>query len=233
MATRVLVVEDDPNTADLVKMYLARDGYEVSVARDGAEGLRRARQDSPDLLVLDLMLPRMDGMEVCRAIRQESDVAIVMLTARFSEEDRLAGLDLGADDYVTKPFSPRELAARVRAVLRRTAKDAAEQKGAELKHGDVRVDMTNKAAYLGGTPLKLTATEFRMLVMFIREPGRVFSRDEIIDKVFGYDFDGLDRTVDAHVSHLRRKLQPAKDSRKHISTVYDMGYRFGNDQVVS
>ncbi len=229
MATTVLLVEDDPTTVEIVRLYLSREGHNVLVATDGVEGLRLARQERPDLLVLDLMLPGMDGMELCRILRQESDMPIVMLTARFGEEDRLAGLDLGADDYVTKPFSPRELCARVRAVLRRTARDALEPRAEELSHRNVRVDLNLRTAYVGETNVHLTPTEFRILLALMREPGRTFTRDQIIDRVFGYDFDGFDRTVDAHVSHLRRKLEVDTGEPRCIHTVYDAGYRFGDE----
>ena len=228
MASTVLIVEDDPNTLELVELYLRRDGHKVIMAQDGLEGLWLAREARPDLVVLDLMLPGLDDLEVCRILREESEVPIVMLTARVEEEDRLAGLDLGADDYLTKPFSLRELAARVRAVLRRTARDALEQGPAELTHGDIKVDLHHHAVYTNGMQITLTPTEFRLLVMLIREPGRTFTREQIIDRVFGYDFDGFDRTVDAHVSNLRRKLETDPESPAYIHTIYGVGYRFGN-----
>ena len=185
------------HTTELVRMYLARDGHRVLVAADGLEGLRVADEARPDLVVLDLMLPGLDGMEVCRELRETSDVPVIMLTARVEEADRLAGLDLGADDYVTKPFSPKELAARVRAVLRRAAREAAQDGPEEVSRGDVTLDFRTRAAYSGDSLVVLTPTEFRILAMLIREPQRVFTRDQIIDRVFGYDFDGFDRTVDA------------------------------------
>lgn len=228
MASTVLIVEDDPNTTEIVGIYLRRDGHKVLMAADGLEGLRLAREARPDLVVLDLMLPGLDGMEVCRILREESEVPIVILTARVEEEDRLAGLNLGADDYLTKPFSPRELAARVRAVLRRTARDALEQGILELAQGDVKVDLRHHAAYLKGTPLSLTPTEFRLLALLMREPGRTFTREQIIERAFGYDFDGFDRTVDAHVSNLRRKLEADPEKPHYIHTIYGIGYRFGN-----
>ena len=160
MASTVLIVEDDPDAVKLVGLYLRRDGHKVVSARDGLEGLRLAREARPDLVVLDLMLPKLDGIEVCRALRQESDVPVVMVTARVEEEDRLAGLELGADDYVTKPFSPRELAARIRAVLRRTARDALERGPAEISYGDVTVDLHGRTAYVNGDKVALTPTEF-------------------------------------------------------------------------
>ena len=217
------------HTTELVRMYLARDGHRVLAADDGLKGLRIAGEARPDLVVLDLMLPELDGMEVCRRLRESSDVPVIMLTARVDEADRLAGLDLGADDYVTKPFSPKELAARVRAVLRRAAREAAHDGPEKLHRGDVTVDLHTRAAYRGDTPVVLTPTEFRILTTLIREPQRVFTRDEIIDRVFGYDFDGFDRTVDAHVSNLRRKLKTNGDGSRYISTVYGVGYRFDND----
>jgi DNA-binding response OmpR family regulator len=228
VASTVLIVEDDPNTLEIVELYLRRDGHKVLMTPDGLEGLRLAREARPDLVVLDLMLPGLDGMEVCRILREESEVPIVMLTARVEEEDRLAGLDLGADDYLTKPFSPRELAARVRAVLRRTARDALERGPAELSQGDVKVDLRHHVVYIKGTQLLLTPTEFRLLALLMREPGRTFTREQIIDRVFGYDFDGFDRTVDTHVSNLRRKLEADPEKPRYIHTIYGVGYRFGN-----
>ncbi len=228
MASTILIVEDDPSTVELVRLYLARDGHKVLTALEGHEGLRLAREARPDLVVLDLMLPGLDGMEVCRILREESEVPIVMLTARVEEEDRLAGLDLGADDYVTKPFSPRELAARIRAVLRRTTNGAVERGPAELRYGNVVANLRLRAVHVGETAVRLTPTEFRLLVLLMREPGRTFSREEIMDKVFGYDFDGFDRAVDAHVSNLRRKLEAGQETSRYIHTIYGMGYRFGD-----
>ena len=224
-------MEDDLETTKLVSLYLGRDGHKVLSAADGVDGLRLAREAKPDLVVLDLMLPRLDGMEVCRALREESDVPILMLTARVEEEARLAGLDLGADDYVTKPFSPRELAARVRAVLRRTARQDLEAGPPKLEYGDIEVDLRRREVHVGGNKVVLTPTEFRLLVLFMREPGRTFTRDQIIDLIFGYDFDdGFDRTVDAHVSNFRRKLDAALGREcQYVHTVYGVGYRFGHE----
>ncbi len=228
MAATVLIVEDDPDTANLVQLYLRRDGYKVLSAPDGREGLKLAQDAGPDLVVLDLMLPGMDGLEVCRELRRDSNVPIIMLTARVEEEDRLEGLNLGADDYVTKPFSPRELAARVRAVLRRTARDAAEEGPLRLVVGDITVDLEKRTVQSGEDRVNLTPTEYRLLVLLMREPGRTFSRDQIIDRVFGYDFDGFDRTVDAHVSNLRSKVEADPDKPRYLQTVYGVGYRFGD-----
>ena len=228
MASTVLIVEDDPNTVEVVQLYLRRDGHQVISAADGLEGLRLAREAHPDLVVLDLMLPGMDGIEICRLLREESEVPIVMLTARVEEEDRLAGLDLGADDYVTKPFSPRELAARIRAVLRRSARDVVESGPVELTYGKIVVNRPRRTVHVGDTPVRLTPTEFRMLVLMMREPGLIFTRDQIIDRVFGYDFEGFDRTVDVHISSLRRKLEGARPEQRYIHTVYGVGYKLGD-----
>ena len=224
---RILVVDDDAKTVELVKLYLNRDGYKVLTAYDGIEALRLARESRPDLIVLDLMLPGLDGLQVCRTLRGESDVPIIMLTARTAEQDRLIGLDLGADDYVTKPFSPKELAARVRAVLRRLPEEALQRGPAEITHSELTVSFLTHEASLAGKPLNLTPIEFRLLGVLMREPEKVFSRAELIDKVFGYDFEGFDRTVDVHIRNLRRKLGADPDHPRYIKTVYGAGYRFG------
>lgn len=223
MNKRVLVVDDDVKTVDLVKLYLNRDGYRVLTAYDGLEALRLAQEARPDLIVLDLMLPGMDGLEVCRNIRKESDVPIIMLTARTTDEDKLTGLGLGADDYVTKPFSPRELAARVRAVLRRLP---GERGPDEIKHGKVKVNFRNHEAYLDDKPLNLTPVEFKLLGVMVKEPGRVFSREQLIEEALGYDFEGFNRTIDVHILNLRRKLESDPAHPKYIRTVYGAGYKF-------
>ena len=228
LRAKILVVDDDPNVVKLVQLYLERDGHEVLTASDGVAGLEMAREESPDLIVLDLMMPRMDGMEVCRTIRAESSVPVIMLTAMVEEDDRLAGLDLGADDYVTKPFSPRELAARVRAVLRRTARDRDDAGPGKLESGPFVVDLRQRTVSVAGTQITLTPTEFRLIALLVREPGRTFTREQIIDRVFGYDFDGFDRTVDAHMSSLRRKVDAVPGTAKRIQTVYGSGYRLNN-----
>ncbi|MFC1934903.1 response regulator transcription factor [Chloroflexota bacterium] len=220
---KVLVVDDDVKTVELVKLYLGRDGYKILAAYDGTEALRLARGNHPDLIVLDLMLPGIDGLEVCRVLRDESDVPIIMLTARTTDEDRLIGLDLGADDYVIKPFSPKELAARVRAVLRRFP---GERGPAEIKCGKLAMNFLKQEASFGGRSLNLTTVEFRLLGVFARESGRVFSRAELIEKAFGYDFEGFDRTIDVHILNLRRKLEPDSGRPRYIKTVYGAGYKF-------
>jgi DNA-binding response OmpR family regulator len=197
---RVLVVDDDVKTVELVKLYLNRDGYKVLTAYNGTDALRLAREGHPDLIVLDLMLPGIDGLNVCRTLRDESDVPIIMLTAKTTEEDRLTGLDLGADDYVPKPFSPKELAARVRAVLRRLPGEAIQRGPEEVRHGKLTVNFP--------------------------KPERVFSRAELIEKALGYDFEGFDRTIDVHILNLRRKLEPNPNHPQYIRTIYGVGYKF-------
>ncbi len=229
LSSKILVVDDDPNVVELIRLYLERDGHEILIANDGVAGLELAREELPDLIVLDLMMPRMDGMEVCRTLRAESLVPVVMLTAMVEEDNRLAGLDLGADDYVTKPFSPRELAARVRAVLRRTARDREDAGPVVLASGPFAVDLRQRSVTIASTSVTLTPTEFRLIAMLVREPGRTFSREQIIDRVFGYDFNGFDRTVDAHMSSLRRKVDAVPGTAKQIQTVYGSGYRLNHD----
>jgi two-component system, OmpR family, alkaline phosphatase synthesis response regulator PhoP len=229
MARRsVLVVDDDVKTVELVKLYLNRDGHQVLTAYDGVEALRLARESRPDLIVLDLMLPDIDGCEVCRTLRNESDVPVIMLTARTTDRDKLTGLDLGADDYVTKPFSPRELAARVRAVLRRLP---GEHRPVQITHGELSLDFAKHEAWLAGRPLDLTSVEFKLLGVLASEPGRVFTRTGLIQEALGYDFQGFDRTVDVHILNLRRKLEPDPNHPGYIKTVYGVGYKFvGGEQ---
>jgi len=219
---RVLVVDDDAKTVELVKLYLSRDGYQVLTAYDGVKALRLARESHPDLIVLDLMLPGIDGLEICRTLRTESDVPIIMLTAKTTDQDKLTGLSLGADDYVTKPFSPRELAARVRTVLRRLP---GERGPDEIKRGELTVNFLKHEAYLAGTVLNLTSIEFKLLGVLAKEPGRVFSRAQLIEKALGYDFDGFDRTIDVHILNLRRKLERDPRKPRYIKTVYGAGYK--------
>jgi DNA-binding response OmpR family regulator len=207
----------------LVKLYLTRDGYEVLTAYDGIEALRLARESHPDLIVLDLMLPDIDGLEVCRIIRQESDVPIIMLTARSTDQDKLTGLGLGADDYVTKPFSPKELAARVHAVLRRLPGERGPE---EIKSGELSMNFTNHEVWFAGILLDLTSIEFKLLGVLAREPGRVFSRTTLIEEALGYDFEGFDRTIDVHILNLRRKMELDPSHPKYIKTVYGVGYKF-------
>lgn len=224
---KVLVVDDDVKTVDLVRLYLDRDGYEVLIAYDGVEALRLAGESYPDIIILDLMLPDIDGLEVCRALRRESDVPIIMLTARTTDRDKLTGLNLGADDYVTKPFSPKELMARVRAVLRRLP---GERGPDEIKRGSLSINFTTHEARFDGKPLNLTSVEFKLLGVLAREPGRVFSRANLIEEALGYDFEGFDRTIDVHILNLRRKLEPDPSHPKYVRTVYGIGYKYVGEE---
>ena len=223
MGQRVLVVEDDTDTARVVRAYLERDGFEVEVARDGVAGLERALNERPDLVVLDWMLPGLDGLSFLRALRRDGALPVIMLTARTEEGDRIAGLEAGADDYVAKPFSPRELSARVRAVLRR-APNAPAQPPAVLQVGGLRIDGERRSVEAHGRALELSALEFDLLAAMAAAPGRVFTRDELIERVWGPDFTGVDRVVDVHVSNLRQKLEGA-GARGLVGTVRGVGYR--------
>ncbi|MFD8277472.1 response regulator transcription factor [Streptomyces flaveolus] len=228
MSARILVAEDDEKQSRLIRIYLEREGNAVQVAADGRAALERARSSAPDLIVLDVMLPLVDGLDVCRILRAESDVPILLLTARTTEEDMLLGLDLGADDYLTKPYSPRELTARVRALLRRSRKAAGAAEPAVLRVGDVEVDTARFEVHVAGRPVTLTAKEFSVLEALAREPGRVFTRAQIIERVFGFDRDVQERTVDAHVMNLRRKLVTAPGQPHRLETVYGRGYRLAD-----
>jgi DNA-binding response OmpR family regulator len=220
---KVLVIDDDVKTVELVKLYLDRDGYQVLTAHNGLEALRVAREGYPDLIVLDLMLPDIDGLEICRTLRRESAVPIIMLTARTTDQDKLIGLDLGADDYVTKPFSPKELVARVRAVLRRLPGERGPE---EIKTGKLSMNFGTHEAWFAGRSLNLTSVEFKLLGIFAKEPGRVFSRTSLIEEALGYDFEGFERTIDVHILNLRRKLEPDPNHPRYIKTVYGVGYKF-------
>jgi DNA-binding response OmpR family regulator len=224
----VLVVDDDRKIVDLVRLYLEKDGYQVFVAYDGLSALDIARQKRPDLIVLDLLLPDLDGLDVCRILRSESDVPIIMLTAKVTEADRLTGLDLGADDYVTKPFSPRELIARVRAVLRRTVKSAT-QELPSIRIGDLVIDRSGHEVRIADQSVALTPTEFDLLVALAEQPGRTFTRLELLDRVFGYSFGGFERNVDVHVKNLRKKIEPDPGHPTYIQTVYGVGYKLSGD----
>lgn len=225
---KVLVVDDDGNIVDLVRLYLERDGYQVLVAYDGLEALRLARQRRPDLIVLDLLLPEVDGLDVCRILQTESKVPIIMLTAKTTEEDKLIGLELGADDYVTKPFSPRELVARVRAVLRRVDQEAP-QGPPEMHFADLVIDRRSHEVRVRDEVVNLTPTEFQLLEVLAEEPGRAFTRLELLDRVFGYDFVGFERTVDVHVKNLRKKIEPDPKQPTYVQTVYGVGYKFSEE----
>ena len=228
---RILIAEDDEKQSRLIRIYLEREGNTVQVVADGRSALEKVRSVRPDLVVLDVMLPFVDGLDVCRILRSEgSDVPILLLTARSTEEDMLLGLDLGADDYLTKPYSPRELTARVRALLRRSRATGAATRDALLRVGAVELDTARFEVRVAGRPVELTSKEFSILEALAREPGRVFSRAQIIERVFGFDRDVLERTVDAHVMNLRRKLERAGggEGARCVETVYGRGYRLSD-----
>ena len=227
MGQRLLVVEDDPKTSDILRVYLEKDGYQVAAAYHGPAGVSQARELIPDLVVLDRMLPGLSGTEVCRILRQESNVPIIMLTALSTLPDKLEGLELGADDYVGKPFSPSELVARVRAVLRRSSDRDQRKKPVLIKCGDVVLDLEQCSVTLGDQQVRLTPTEFKVLAVLMREPVRVFSRSQLVEKAMGCDYEGMDRTMDVHILNLRRKIERNANRPEHILTVYGMGYKFG------
>jgi DNA-binding response OmpR family regulator len=224
----ILVVDDELKIVRTVRAYLEAAGFRVVAAGDGRQALASFRHDRPALVILDLGLPGVDGLDVARSIRKESDLPIIMLTARVDETDKLVGLELGADDYVTKPFSPRELVARVRAVLRRTGGDR-EAPLPPVVVGEVSVDLERRRVTVAGRPVELTATEFDLLLVLARNPGRVFTRLELLDRVQGYAFEGYERTVDAHVKNLRQKIEPDAKRPRYLLTVYGVGYKFAED----
>ncbi len=225
MAKRILVADDDPKVVEVMELYLRRDGYQVLTAGDGRRTLEAVRELHPDLVVLDLMMPDLDGLDVCRVLRTESSVPIIMLTARSTEDDRILGLDLGADDYVTKPASPREVVARVRAVLRRVAEQEVDRGPLQLCLGDLLVDVRRHEAKSGDERVPLTPTEFKLLRVLAAEPGRAFSRSELVDQVLGTGYEGFERTIDAHVKNLRRKVESDPAHPRYLLTVFGVGYR--------
>jgi two-component system alkaline phosphatase synthesis response regulator PhoP len=225
----VLVVDDEPGIVTVVRDYLEHGGFAVLTARDGPAALRIVRTQAPDLVVLDLGLPSLDGLDVIRELRRSSAVPIIVLTARGDEADRVVGLELGADDYLAKPFSPRELVARVRAVLRRTAA-AAEASDIVRVGGDVVLDIARMALTIDGQPVTLTATEFQLLAVMARQPGRVFTRSQLLDAVHGVAFESYERAIDAHVKNIRRKIEPDPRAPRYLLTVYGVGYRFAEPE---
>ena len=220
----VLVVDDEPGIVRLVRDYLEHGGFTVLTASDGEAALRAARTIKPDLVVLDLGLPGLDGLDVTRALRREGPVPIIMLTARSDETDKLVGLELGADDYLTKPFSPKELVARVRAVLRRV--EGLEGRPEVIRAGDVELDSTRLSVNVNGRAVDLTPTEFQLLATLARQPGRVFTRAQLLDAVHGVAVESYERAIDAHVKNLRRKLEPDSRAPRHVLTVFGVGYKF-------
>jgi len=230
----ILVVDDEPGVLDVAQMYLAREGFRVTLAADGLAALAAAEREPPDLIILDLMLPGLDGFEVCRRLRRTSDVPIIMLTARDEDVDKIVGLELGADDYITKPFNPRELAARARAVLRRSAagqnpssRPAPAATGQTIQVGGLVVNPAGRTACLHGRALELSPREFDLLWTFARHRGQALSREQLLEQAWGYDFAGGTRTVDMHVAQLRKKLAATGGSDVTITTVQRVGYRLG------
>ena len=221
MPKKILLVDDEPQILEICRDYLKKSGYDVVTASDGVQGLSIARREKPDLIVLDLMLPEMDGLDVCRAIRRESDVPIIMLTARVEEIDKLIGLEIGADDYMTKPFSPRELVARVRVVLRRVSGDSSAEM---IRVGDVSLDRAHYEVQMEKRVVPLTSTEFEIMAVLMSQPGRIFSRSQLLNAVHGVAFESYERAIDSHIRNLRRKLEPDE----LIVTVHGVGYKFEN-----
>jgi two-component system response regulator RegX3 len=222
---RVLLVEDERAIRDAVTAYLEREGYWVTPVADGAEALEQAAKKAFDLVVLDLNLPKVSGEEVCRRIRDVSDVPIIMLTAKGAEEERIRGFEIGADDYLVKPFSPRELTARVRALIRRAHAESDPQRD-RMDFGDLLIDLRAHRVRLGGEEIELTASEYKLLVTLARYPGRVYPRMELVEKVLGYDFEGYERAIDSHIKNLRAKLNDDPREPRFIQTVTGVGYRF-------
>lgn len=219
----ILIVEDEKKISSIVTAYLEKEGFRVKLAETGEQALKYLKE-AFNLVILDLMLPDMQGEEICRIIRESSDVPVIMLTAKSGEEDRIRGLGIGADDYVVKPFSPRELVARVKAHLRRSGKT--KKKLLSYNHGALKIDINNYEVFKEGGPVVLTPTEFRILLSLAENPGRVFSRDQIVNIAQGYDFEGYDRTIDAHVKNLRHKVEKDSKEPEFIKTVYGIGYKF-------
>jgi len=219
MHGKILVIDDEPEIVVICRDYLQASGFEVITAADGIQGLAQARQHKPDLVILDLMLPGMDGLDVCRSLRREGNIPIIMLTARIEEADRLIGLELGADDYITKPFSPRELVARVRTVLRRSSGDTSSD---IIRAGEITLDRTRYQAGFPDRSITLTPTEFELLATLMSQPGRIFTRAQLLNAVRGVAFESYERAIDSHVRNLRRKLEPGD----YIITVHGVGYKF-------
>jgi two-component system alkaline phosphatase synthesis response regulator PhoP len=219
MHGKILVIDDEPEIVVICRDYLQASGFEVITAGDGIQGLAQARQYKPDLVILDLMLPGMDGLDVCRSLRRDGNVPIIMLTARIEEADRLIGLELGADDYITKPFSPRELVARVRTVLRRSSGDTSSD---IIRAGEITLDRTRYQASFPDRSITLTPTEFELLAILMSQPGRIFTRAQLLNAVRGVAFESYERAIDSHVRNLRRKLEPGD----YIITVHGVGYKF-------
>ena len=227
---KILVVEDERKIVDVVRSYLEHEGYEVHAAYDGEQAMLLFDKEQPSLVILDLMLPDITGEDICKAIRKQSRVPVIMLTAKVEEEDILKGLDIGADDYVTKPFSPRQLVARVTAVMRRVAEDAAVLSNMiSFNNGDLTVDNLRHEVKKRGQPVYLTPNEYRILQTLMKYPKKAFTREELIDIALGEDFDGFDRTIDTHIKNLRQKIEGDPKHPQYIQTVFGVGYKFGGE----
>ncbi len=223
----ILIVDDEPKIVQLARDYLEHAGFAVLTAYDGPAALHAARSSKPDLIVLDLGLPQTDGLDVTRSLRKDSDVPIIMLTARAEESDKLIGLELGADDYLTKPFSPKELVARVRTVLRRTDRSTTAEE--IIRVADLTLDVPRLRLTVGDNPIDLTLTEFQLLTTLARQPGRIFTRGQLLDAVHGIAFESYERAIDAHIKNIRRKIEPNPREPRYILTVYGMGYKFADE----
>lgn len=229
---RVLVVDDEVGIRQVVELYLTREGFEVELVADGAAALRAIERAAPNLMILDVMMPGLDGLEVTRQARAKLNVPIIMLTSRAEDVDKIVGLELGADDYVTKPFNPRELVARVKAVLRRSSdKPAAQAQSSVITVGDLTVDPQSRTVTVKGQPVELTAKNFDLLWLFVSHPGQVFTREQLLDQVWGYDFYGDTNTVTVHIRRLRQRIEPDPDQPTYIQTVWSVGYKFSSDSV--
>jgi DNA-binding response OmpR family regulator len=222
MTRKILVVDDEQKIVDIVRAYLEKEGFRVVTAYDGETALKVFRSEKPDLIVLDLMLPKMSGHDVCRVIRKESDVPIIMLTARDELTDKIVGLELGADDYLTKPFEGRELTARVKAILRRSEPKSRSQ---SVRAGNIDIDIERRLVTVSDRVIELTTTEFELLRLLASHPGRVFSRTELLDRLQGDAYEGYERTIDSHIKNLRRKIEPDPDQPIYIHTIYGAGYK--------
>jgi len=224
MSKKILVVDDKPELRTLLKSYLGQEGFEVTTASNGQEALYVARREKPDLIILDLMMPEMGGYDFMRAYSREADTPVIILTARLDENEKVLGLELGADDYVTKPFSPRELTARVRAVLRRMEKQSNATE--ILRTGEIELDRSGRSTLIRGEGVDLPPSEFELLATLMAAPGRVFSRLELLDRLQGTAYEGYERTIDVHIRNLRAKIEPDASNPRYIETVYGAGYRF-------
>lgn len=231
MGKKIFVVDDEIKILEVVKSYLEREGFSVITETNGNNVLDTFKKEKPDLVILDLMLPGISGEELCKRLRQFSDVPILMLTAKVQESDKINGFSIGADDYITKPFSPRELVMRVKAILRRTTDDAPLAEIMSFNNDDLVVDFKAHAVKKKGVVVNLTPNEFRILKILIRNPNRVFTREELIEKVMGFDYEGYDRTIDAHIKNLRQKIEDDTKNPVYIKTVYGVGYKFGDGNV--